>query len=165
MENKYIMEKLIWTEWDFDKMKWQNCNIYAFAFDKYNYKLMIDIDYIFERISSKNEGEYYKFLVSPATLVFENVHKLEMHMDSNSDLEIHINKVYREEIKHLSIKDYVSKRVEWKWIIDTKEGKISFYSTGFNMYIRRQPILQQAQGIEFVKRGWISFYQGSLDNL
>ena len=53
MEEGYSLEKLVWTEDDFNKMIWHDCNIYALAFDKYTYKLMFDIDYIFDWMRSQ----------------------------------------------------------------------------------------------------------------
>lgn len=163
MKEEYSLEKWVWTEEDFSKMKWHDCTVYGVAVDKKNYKLMFDIDYIFSWIIPQSQDDYYKFWVSPATLVFENVYNLEIDIESN--LEIDIDTIYREQPRQPKNKDYILKDLEWKWVIITQQGEISFQSVGFNMYVRKKPLLQQFQEIELVKRGGISFYQGSSQNL
>jgi hypothetical protein len=161
MDKIYNLEKWIWTEKDFSKMKWHDCNIYAVAFQKNDYKLMFDIDYIFEWINPMSQDKYYKFWVSPATLVFENVYDLEIDIDCN--LSIEIDTICREQPKQPKNSSYIKKDLEWKWAILTQCGEINFQSVGYKMYVRRQPLLQQSQEIGFVERDGISFYQGRLD--
>ncbi|WP_257675328.1 hypothetical protein [Clostridium felsineum] len=110
MGNKHSVEKIIWTENNFDEMKWHDCRIYAFAFNEY--KLMLDIDYIFEWVIPQTDEKYYKFWVSPVTIVFDNVYDLQIDIESICDLEIRIEEIYREQARMPKNKDYINKDTE-----------------------------------------------------
>ena len=112
-------------------------------------------------ITPQSQGDFYKFRVSPVTLVFENVYDLEI--DIGGTLEIEIDSICREQPQKPKNIDYILKDLEWKWIITAQQGEISFQSVGFKMFVRKQPLLQQSQEIELVERGGISFYQGNLN--
>ena len=130
-------ENWIWTEKDFEVMYWNDCSIYTIEFDKYNLKLTFDIDYIFKWIEPELQNEDYKFLIAPATLIFEKVYEFDIDLDSN--LEIDINSINRqEEREFINVEQGRSYR-EWKWTIDTLQGNITFRAEGFSMYIRQKP--------------------------
>lgn len=155
------LKKWILTEDDFSKMKWHDCSIYAMAFQKHAYKLMFDIDYIFKWVTpTDKENPYYKFWIAPTTLVFENVYDLEI--DISSDLSIEIDTIYREEARQPKNHKYIDKTIEWKWIISTQCGEVSFRSVGYKMYVRKEPSLKVSQKLGFDERDGISFYQGKL---
>src|SRR5260221_10243754 len=78
MDETYELEKWIWTEQDFEEMGWHDCHIYAVAFLPETFEFVLDLDYICKWVNPKPPAENFSFWVSPATLVFENVHDLEL---------------------------------------------------------------------------------------
>src|SRR5438309_8662854 len=94
MEN-INLEKIIWTEEDFENMKWHDCNIYAIAFGV-NYELSFDIDYIFRWVQPTGESEDFKFLVSPCTLIFENVRDLKLDIEITEPFRLEIEDIIKD---------------------------------------------------------------------
>ncbi len=153
------LEKLIWNEDDFDRMGWHDCKIYAVAFKDENFELVFDIDYIVEWLHPKDSESNFKFWVSPSTLVFKNVWDLNISLESNLNLEI--QDIRRENPSTPKNAKDLSLQVEYDWIIETGEGKITFKSVGYVQYLRKLPILLASQTIDFNERGGISFETGS----
>mgnify|MGYP001208824161 CR=1 FL=1 len=46
------------------------------------YEFFLDLDYIFKWVNSKDEDNYFKFWVSPVTMVFENVYNIKFDTES-----------------------------------------------------------------------------------
>jgi hypothetical protein len=80
--------KRIWTNDDFDEMNWHDCYTHAFAFNSEKFEFILDIDYIFQWVSPKSSETAFKFLVSPASLVFENVYDIVFDLSSDGSLQI-----------------------------------------------------------------------------
>ena len=161
MIEQYQLEKWIWTDTDFDIMGWHDSNIYAVAFYPENFEFALDIDYIFQWIHPAENETYFKFWVTPATLVFEFVSELKMNViDLQNGLEI--DSIERTEIRKFEEGELAGK-VEWNWMIETHQGGITFNSTGYKQFIRKKPSFGQSQVVEPNIRGEISFYRGRLD--
>ncbi|MGM9511853.1 hypothetical protein ACS5NO_29225 [Larkinella sp. GY13] len=146
MENKY---KTNWNETDFEKMGWHDCKIYSIISDDSNFRIIFDIDYIFEWVSD-SRSEYYSFLLSPSTLIFHNVWDLKF--DLITDREIEILDIHRGDPKNPKNKDFMDKKVEWDWIIETQSGTILFKSVGYDQYSREVPILSELQNLGLASR-------------
>ncbi|WP_215234225.1 hypothetical protein [Dyadobacter linearis] len=138
-----------WNEADFEQMGWHDCKIYSILSDDSNFRLILDIDYIFEWITD-SESEYYKFLISPSTLVFHNV--WDVKIDLETDGEIEISDLHRENPQRARNEAYIDKKMEWDWLIETQSGTISFKSTGFDQYSRETPVLSESQNLGLVSR-------------
>jgi hypothetical protein len=161
MKQEYKVEKWIWTEADFDEMGWHDSQIHAIAFSPEDFELIFDIDYIFAWIDPEPNETYFRFWVSPATLVFKNVHDLELEIDSyNGNLEI--DNLKREDEGLPANAEYIGKASEWLWTIECKEGEIRFRSVGYEEFIRTAPRLTQSQTLDR-KPGGISFARGRVD--
>ena len=135
-------------------MFWHDCKIHAIAFDEFNYKLMLDLDYIFKWVGPEEDG-YYGFWISPVTLIFENVYDLDISLGYT--LGTIIESLERDNPSKPKNSDYINKDVEWEWTIETRNGVISFKSVGYTQYVRRAPVYKRAQEIEFKERGGYSF--------
>jgi hypothetical protein len=159
----YQLEKQIWTVADFDLMNWHDATIHAIAFSPETYEFSIDIDYIFEWIEPEANETYYKFMVSPATIVFENVNELMINVDEPYRT-IQIQSIERDCPRKPSNADYIDSNLEWKWIIDAESAECSFYSIGYKQFIRQLPIQTQTQTLTMFERGGISF-QRSMKSL
>lgn len=151
---EYNLEKGTWTTNDFERMCWHDCKIYAIAFDKINFKLLIDIDYIFKWVDPE-EDKYFRFWISPATLIFENVYDINIEFSYN--METTIDNVERINPSRPKNADYIKKDTEWEWIIDGHDGDICFKSVGYTLYIRKMPVYKKNQYLELDERGGYSF--------
>jgi hypothetical protein len=151
----FTLEKWVWTEEDFKNMGWHDCRIYAIAFDEENNRLLLDIDYILKWETSP-ESKYFKFWIAPATIVFENVHSLQLDVECLS-MKLEIEGLKREEPRKPFNFEYIKKDTEWKWTLDTHQGELNFWAVGYKQYIRRQPALLSSQYIGLGQRGGISF--------
>jgi hypothetical protein len=161
MVEQYQVEKWIWTDADFDVMGWHDSNIYAVAFYPENFEFALDIDYIFQWIHPAENETYFKFWVTPATLVFEYVYDLKFNV-VRLDGGLEIDYIERTEPKKIEAGDFVG-RNEWLWTIGTHQGEISLRAIGYKQYIRKKPVFGKSQTVESSVRGEISFHRGRLD--
>lgn len=148
------LQKMIWTEKDFDQMDWHDCKIHALSFGIKEYEIAFDIDYIVEWNSPTSEISNYHFLVSPATLIFKNVYDL--NLDSLG-VDIIIDDISRSNQAKPKNSDHIQEKYEYDWLIDIVQGHISFKSVGFIQYLRSTPILTNNQFLSISERGGISF--------
>jgi hypothetical protein len=164
MVEKYKLEKWIWTEADFEKMGWHDVQIHAFAFMPKTFELVFDIDYILQWVQpdTKKNETYFKFWISPATLVFENIYDLKIEVES--DFGIELQNVRREEPQKPKNAEYIDRETEWRWILEAQEGEISLRSVGYKQYLRKEPVLVRAQSLNLEDRGGFSFHRGQIDN-
>jgi len=161
MNEEVEVEKWIWTEADFEKMGWHDSHIYAMAFLPHDFEIVFDIDYILKWVHPQLDETYFKFWVSPATLVFENAYNFEINIEAQN-CELDILDVKREYIGSPRNAQYVSKDAEYLWILDCDQGEIKFRSTGYKQYIRSNPILG-SQVLDSKSRG-LSFLRGKADS-
>lgn len=150
-----VLEKSIWTDTDFERMTWHDNKVYAISFVEENkYELAFDLDYILQWVDVTEDVNYYKFWISPATLVFRNVYDINIDVDS-VELEIidveRFNPVIPKNVK------YIKDELEYEWRITMSNGEITFKSVGFSQTLRQQPVLSESQFIDFNQRGGISF--------
>jgi hypothetical protein len=146
-------ERAIWDEKDFQTMQWHDCKVYAVAFDSEKFELVFDIDFIVEWVTPKDSQSSYEFWVVPATLAFKNVHELTMDVDS---VDLIIDTITRGDPSEPKNVNYVND-LEYKWTIETNNGELSFKSVGYEQFARAKPLLSNAQVIEPLRRGEISF--------
>lgn len=134
-------------------MQWHDCKVYAVAFDSEKFELVFDIDFIVEWVTPKDSQSSYEFWVVPATLAFKNVHELTMDVDS---VDLIIDTITRGDPSEPKNVNYVND-LEYKWTIETNNGELSFKSVGYEQFARAKPLLSNAQVIEPLRRGEISF--------
>lgn len=135
----YELEKKIWTDKDFEKMGWHDCNIYKIRLTD---DLELDIDYILQWNKPDLEGLPFTFWVAPATLVFKSVQNLTLDFDIGFENAFEIEDIESEG--------------ENRWIIITQQGDIQFYSEGYEQYIRQQPFFEFGQTISYIERNGYS---------
>ena len=140
---EYILEKIIWTEKDFNSMGWHDCPIHGITFSD---NFTLDIDYVFKWILDEVTS-FYSFWVSPATLVFENVSNLifDVRMDCIQGLEI------------AGVEQKVFLDRPCSYVIDTQEGTIKFDSSGYKQYIKDKPILKSLPRLTREEKGGVNF--------
>jgi hypothetical protein len=132
--------KNIWTDEDFEKMKWHDNYIHSISFPGADCKMSFDIDYIFEW-ELNEEQNLYKFWISPCVIIFSSVLNLKIAIDFNNSVGLDIS-----EIKRLNPRlSPNGKMTIWDYIVDTDKGTITFESTGYIQKVRKQPILSSRQ--------------------
>lgn len=98
----------------YNYLNFHDCQMYSFGFDSDNYELLFDIDFILKWYTDKSK---LKFSVCPVTIVFKNVHSIEMDIDSNTQLImddiIKSNPVVPKNIDYLPVNT-----LEYDWYFD-----------------------------------------------
>ena len=158
MSNEYNLEKMIWTESDYDKMGWHDSKIHAISFRPDKFEFLLDLDYIFEWVNPSDNEQDYKFWVSPVTMVFENTYDVCFDIKTDSGLEI--QDIKRDSPRKPKNADYISKEIEWLWSIECLQGNISLRSVGYKMYVKSDPILLNTQSFDLDQRNGINFICG-----
>lgn len=150
------LNKVIWTENEFDLMDWHDSYIHAIAFER-NYEFILDIDYIFSWIKPSDNNNQFGFFISPCTLVFENVHDLKLDIQISEPFKLQISNITLSNPQRPINADYINREVEYYWTISTQQGDITLKSVGFKQYVRGNPKIQHSQFIDLIERGGISF--------
>lgn len=148
------MNKSIWNESDFDNMSWHDNFIHALTFDPDENLFLLDIDYITEWINPKEKGSHFSFVVAPSTLIFSSVYDL--------DIDIKLGNVHTFDIQEINREihqtKYTTDRIFYKYeIVLSHIGKITFVSSGYEMYIRNIFPEIDAQSLTRSARGGVSF--------
>jgi hypothetical protein len=159
-QKKLAVEKWIWSDADFEKMGWHDCQVHGIArYEKVDrdeekgseghfsgVELLLDIDYILKWDSS--DPKAWTFWVAPSTLVFENVTDFQMKW-TGVELHWEMDYIVRKKAQYPSGRDC------WKWEIYTTG--MEFLASGYKQYIRRNPVLTPFQYLTWEERGGISF--------
>jgi len=155
MENAYDLQKLLWTESDYYNMSWHDNHIHALSFQKNN-KFLLDIDYIFKWVH-KPHSRYFKFWITPCTLIFDNVYNMVFDVEISSPHQLIIDKISMINPQRPKNAEYIDRQIEYDWLIETTSGEITFKSVGYDQYIRQPAILSKHQVIDIELRGGVSF--------
>lgn len=159
---EYKLEKYVWTEKDYENMGFNLATVHSIGFVPTKYELMFDIDYIFRRIDPKPPSSYYTLWIAPATLVFRNINEQNIEIGGiyGDGLQLDGSGINRLESRSPRNADYIEDKTEWKWIIDMHYGEASFWSTGYNMYVRQEArLFVKTSLLSLEERGGISFDQ------
>jgi len=144
MEEKYKLDKWVWTEEDFGQMGWHDCSVYALRFEN---NIYLDIDYILKWNHPGDSGMSYTFWMAPATLIFEQPTYLKLAIEVDFINGFEIADILREE----------NEEGETIWNIATQQGDILIGAEKFKQIIRRPPSFQFGQSIPSDERGGYSF--------
>jgi hypothetical protein len=147
MKQEYKLEKWVWTEADFEVMGWHDCRIHATAFFPEDFELAFDIDYILKWIHPQPDETYFSFWVAPATIVFKNVHDVEIEIDSYIG-NLEIDNINRDDESSPPNAAFITETSEWLWTIECQEGEIRFRSVGYEQFIRMAPDFTQSQTLD-----------------
>ena len=148
----YQPEKLVWTDQDFEIMGWHDASVWSMVADSESFEFLIDIDYIFNWVHPGPGETYFKFWVSPTTMVFENASDVRIDIESEQGcIEI---MDFRRELIGPSPN---GKFTQYKYKFECRQGEIELEATAFKMYVRRAPTLLDRQSFELVTRDGVSF--------
>lgn len=149
----YNLEKVIWTELDLDQMDWEGARIRACCLSN-KLEVVFDLDYIFERVKSKNVDKYAKFWIAPCTLVFENAYEI---MSDFYPLYPTIKYITRVRPRSPENGKKTDREFECDWSLHLDRGLIRLTSVGYKLYVRRGPVLTSRRYLNMEERGGISF--------
>jgi hypothetical protein len=144
----YKLEKTLWTDSDFEQMGWHDNLVHAIAFGPGGREFSLDIDYILKWEDPLPGEKYYRFWISPATLVFEDVMTLKINHDAYAGMII-----LGIERKEAGKPEFNFPKKLWNWKIETVEGKWELCASGYRQLIRRPPELLGQQRLTYEKRG------------
>ncbi|ATI03453.1 MULTISPECIES: hypothetical protein [Cycloclasticus] len=151
MDN-YELEKAVWSEQDFQVMGWHDGTVWSMTANSEDFEFLLDLDYIFKWVDPKENETYYKFWVSPVTMVFENAHDVVIDIESQQG-NIEIAELVMEEPR-LSPNGRFTQHT---YRFECQEGAISIVATGFKMYVRQNPKLVEVQSLGLNERNGINF--------
>ena len=152
MTDSYRLEKSVWSDDDFAVMGWHDATVWAIGTNPETFELALDLDYIFNWVDPAAGETHYKFWVAPATMVFENVHSLNIDMQSEFGA-IEIADLHRDEPTPTPH----GKAMQRIYRFECQEADIALSATGFKMFARERPVLLDCQSLGFERRGGISF--------
>ena len=150
----FNLEKHVWTQDDFKKMGFHDSIIWSSFANPEKYEFSLDLDYIFKWVNPNGEDNYFKFWVSPVTMVFENVSNIKFDTESRQG-NIQIVNLYIEDPELTPNGKLTTNTFRF----ECQEGEISLKATGFKMYVRQTPILSKYQVLELDIRGGVNFGQ------
>ena len=103
----YVLEKPVWDDTDFDVMGWHDATVWSVFANPEQYQFFLDLDYIFQWVHPSADETYFKFWVSPVTMVFDNVHSVELDIISEQGaIEIScLSPLYLRHINRISLQD------------------------------------------------------------
>jgi hypothetical protein len=154
------LDKLIWTDADFDRMGWHDSYIHGFHSglrpERGEFDFLIDLDYIVRWIDPTPPSEYFSFLIAPATLVFHGATEIKITIThGGGDIRVDgLSRVAERLTPNGIDKDY-------HWVFEP--GVISLWATGFTQYFRRPSVRMRRQWLELEERGGVSFAKGMTD--
>ena len=151
MNERYQLEKSLWTSEDFEVMGWHDSRVWAMVAAEESYEFAMDLDYIFKWVHPVPGETYFKFWVAPVTMVFENAYDISIKIEAPQG-GIEVADLHREEPKPTpngTLTDYLYR-------FECQEGEISLRATGYRLYVRSEPRLMQGQSFSLDERGGIS---------
>ena len=154
-EPEHGLLKSIWTDADFDAMGWHDARFYCFTVFAESSELVVDLDYITRWIHPVHPDIYFRFWISPATLVFHDV--------QNISAVIEMRELFNMEVVELKRTPLPGRISDWRWQFDLSNGEIALDASGYTQYFRRKPVLREYQHLEFAERGGISYARETFD--
>jgi len=160
----YTLQKSVWRDSDFDVMGWHDASIHAVALSQDAFEILLDIDYIFRWVQPEFGRTDFSFWVAPCTMVFRNVYDIRLEADSGSVRPIlTVGDLLRSDSRRPKNADHIGCETEWRWVFDCFNGEVSFWSVGFELYVRMAPLLTSAQVLTLDERGGYSFAQTAVE--
>jgi len=157
MADGYELDKLVWSDADFDQMGWHDVNVYAIAFGPRPSELSLDLDYIFEWVQPAAGEQFFRFWIAPCTLVFRDVHDVEFEGGPGLAEPLQLFELRRSKSAERRDGEAADGDAEWEWVLDGHNGCLSFRSAGFEQFVRKPPVLAQSQSLDMATRGGYSF--------
>ena len=112
--------------------------IHSVGFNPTEYKLMLDIDWIIER---NIENSNFSYLLSPSTLIFENVWDIQFDIGPSLGMTIDSVKILSRTLPKNN-RCLCHETYEYLLSIECMEGTIQFRTIGGKLFQRESPIIK-----------------------
>jgi hypothetical protein len=146
--------KAVWTEADFDAMSWRDAAVHAMAVEPappHPGRLLVDLDYIVERVPADAPGAAPGFWVGPATLVFGPAWDLAADINlPGPSFEPSLDAIRRSGPDEDGL---------FTWNLVGRLFSIGLRAHGFTQYLRRAPVRSPRPRLSAGERGGLSFDQ------
>lgn len=126
-----------------NQLSWHDTAIHSILFPDEN-KIIIDIDYIQQWISPSNDEIYYRFLLSPATLKFEDISSFRLDIDAFNGQLMSLDKF------ELTQNEFDL----WQCNLICHYGEIEITAKEVSFVIRGNPIPSEQQRLSSSERGY-----------
>lgn len=147
-----ILPKQVWTDADFEAMNWHDAAVHAIALESVPPRpgrLLVDLDYIVERVPAGAPATAPGFRVCPATLVFTGARDLAADINRpGSSFELSLDAIRR---------SGPDEDGAFVWNLVGHLFSIGLRATGFIQYPRRAPIRTSRPRLSVDERGGLSF--------
>ncbi len=148
-----MLEKVVWTDADFELMGWHDATIHAIAFDEGSWegRILFDLDYIVQWVEPEPPSVEFEFDVAPATLIFEKVASFEAQILAYPTV-VQIQDIHREPKDDRQLGEGAR-----LWTVEGHHSRFGLRATGFRQHFRKRPIRTRSQSLGTAERGAISF--------
>lgn len=117
---------------DISSSIFHDCTLYSLRLpQKKDFNLILDIDFILEWEKNKDK---FLFKVAPAEVVFSNVSMLKMDLIITDSVVL--DQIEKEEQRTPKNVNHIKEDIEWKWLVYCHTGEISFWSTGYEIFLK-----------------------------
>ena len=128
---------------DLDDLGFHDCHITNLSWDDAAFSFIVKLDYIVKWLTPGPNEQAFRFWISAAVLVFENVDDVEVGLQwQNARMVCCINNLLRQEFRLTP-----NGTKQWHWLFDLHEpsGQISLWATGFQLKLLDTPVLSESQ--------------------
>jgi hypothetical protein len=139
------------TDAQFSETSWHDVHIHGYAVVPDTYELLFDVDYISEWLCDP-ETRLASFRLSPATLRFLNCVHIDFDVRSDKGL-LTILEIQRDDWS----RHPAAQLGTWRWTIVCPSGRIQFRSSGYQLFLRAEPVLSSEQYLGAKSRGRPTF--------
>jgi hypothetical protein len=146
--------KAVWTDADFDAMNWHDAAVHAIAVEPappHPGRLLVDLDYIVERVPAEAPGTAPGFWVCPATLVFG------LAQDVAADINLP-GRSFEPSLDALRRSGPDADGL-YTWNLVGRLFSIGLRANGFTQYLRRAPVRSPRPRLPAAERAGLSFDQ------
>jgi hypothetical protein len=148
------LPKTVWTEADFEAMNWHDAAVRAVAVEPappHPGRLLVDLDYIIERVPAGAPATAGSFWVCPATLVFGEARELAADVNlPGPSFEPSLDAIRR---------SGPDEDDTFVWNLVGRLFSIGLRASGFTQYLRRAPVHRPRPRLPVADRGGLSFDQ------
>ena len=131
-------------------MDWRDCVVHGFDALPETDAVVLDVDYCIHREAPTRADELVTYWVSPATLVFQQVTKVEIQIGGATGGLV---------LRALERGDEQTATGEWRareWRLVGQEGQILLHAAGYSLAIRRPPLPTSTPRLTLAERGGVS---------
>lgn len=146
--------KAVWTDADFEAMTWHDAAVHALAVEPAPPgpgRLLVDLDFVVERVPAEPPGAAPGFWVCPATLVFGPARDLAADINlPGPSFEPSLDAIWRSGPDEDGL---------FTWNLVGRLFSVGLRAGGFAQYLRRAPVRSPRPRLTPGERGGLSFDQ------